>query len=481
MTTMIETLRLWREAVREAWDANAPPVHGYKIPYLGCGVELARKGADLFRDAHGRYGQTFTLYMGGRMMTFCRDESYMRYLYGAGLDEVAFYDALKVFPGFGTVVVIGSSGPEGANVGMETLRRFIGPRVTNSPPDIDAELRLAMSELPREGELDLLETCASWIVRLTTLLLAGPRLAHDTRFIQLLLKYDRAVCQVARSPLPALAVQQGVRVRKRIVRRIREEIVQRRQMNSSNRSKQDLLDAMTLATDPSGNAFSDDTVATEVLGYLFATTANTPQSAALCALHILASPPLLDRVRAEQDGIVQARGATLSTDALRGMELLTACFYETLRMYAPGMHLRVARKETSLGKYRLPAGRLIAFSPYTLHHDPAHYTDPFVYDPDRFIAGPRSPGRAPEPSHFVPFGRGPHACLGKNLARFEVLSCLAKLFRSWDVSVVGEVGPAPIRWDTNGLAAPHGIRKIRYRPRSPLHVVHGARPLVIAE
>lgn len=465
MTPITEAVRSWHSAVREAWDGDAPPVHGYQIPYLGCGVEFARKGANLFRDAHARYGSTFTAYMGGRMMTFCRDESYMRYLYGAGIDEVAFYEALEAFPGFGTVVVMGSTGPEGANVGMETLRRFIGPLVANSPKDIDAELALATASMPRDGEFDLLDTCAAWIVRITTTLLAGPRLAHDARFIQLLLSYDRAVARVARTPFPALAIRQGARVRERIVKRIQEEIAKRRQTNGQDDRPKDFLDAMALATDPRGQRFSDEAVATDLVGYLFATTANTPQSAALCALHILADRALHTRVLAEQDALVKAHGPGLSTEALRGMELLTACFNETLRMYAPGMHLRIARKQVEIGTYELPAGRLIAFSPYTLHHDPEHYSDPFVFDPDRFIAGPRSPARAPEPSHFIPFGRGPHACLGKNLARYEVLACLAKMLRSWDLVLVGDQPPDAIRWDTSGLAAPDGVRKIRYRPR----------------
>jgi cytochrome P450 len=472
MTQITQVVRAWGSAVREAWDRDAPPVHGYKLPYLGCGVELARKGAALFREAHTRYGDTFTAYLGGRMMTFCRDESYMRYLYGAGIEEVGFYEALEAFPGFGTVIVIGATGPEGANVGMETLRRSIGPLVTNSPKEIDAELGHAMAALPHEGELDLLETCATWIVRITTVLLAGSTLAHDERFVHLLLEYDRAVSRVARSPLPALAIRHGARVRHRLVKRISAELARRRQQDSQDSKVErprDFLDALTTATDPRGARFSDEVVSVELLGYLFATTANTPQSAALCFLHILATPALYARVRAEQGALVKVHGSGLSSEALRNMELLTACFHETLRMYAPGMHLRIARKKVNMGPFHLPAGRLIAFSPYTLHHDTEHYTDPFVFDPDRFVAGPRLPARAPEPSHFIPFGRGPHACLGKNLARYEVLSCLAKMVRSWDIELVHSHRPEDVRWDTNGIAAPRGVRRLRYRSRNDVH------------
>src|SRR5690606_742671 len=138
---------------------------------------------------------------------------------------------------------------------------------------------------------------------------------------------------------------------------------------------------------------------------------------------------------------------------------------ETLRLYAPPMHIRMAMKPLQLGKYRLPERSLIAFSPYLLHRDPAVYTDPEVFDPERFLSGPRGPGKSPSASQFLPYGRGVHTCLGRNLARQEIMVAIARLLRNYEVELEPCKDPLAITWMTSGIAAPRGPRMLRVRPR----------------
>lgn len=54
----------------------------------------------------------------------------------------------------------------------------------------------------------------------------------------------------------------------------------------------------------------------------------------------------------------------------------------------------------------------------TVMRDPAWWTEPERFDPDRF-----SEGRAEDKKHkglFLPFGAGAHACIGMQLATAEV-------------------------------------------------------------
>ena len=101
-----------------------------------------------------------------------------------------------------------------------------------------------------------------------------------------------------------------------------------------------------------------------------------------------------------------------------------------------------------------------------MHRDPAVYTDPDVFDPERFLAGPRGPGKSPSPSHYLPYGRGVHTCLGRNLARQEIVVSVARLLRDYEVALEPVADPLAITWATNGIAAPAGQRTLLARPRA---------------
>jgi cytochrome P450 len=82
-----------------------------------------------------------------------------------------------------------------------------------------------------------------------------------------------------------------------------------------------------------------------------------------------------------------------------------------------------------LGDHVIPAGATVVFSPYVLQRDPAFWEDPDAFRPERFLSGQAS--SRPRFS-YIPFGGGPRACIGSQLATIEmqvVLSMVARRFR----------------------------------------------------
>lgn len=63
-------------------------------------------------------------------------------------------------------------------------------------------------------------------------------------------------------------------------------------------------------------------------------------------------------------------------------------------------------KETGL---KIEKGTPIATSLDAIHVDPAHYPDPYKFNPERFREGTKQYENA---GVFVPFGSGPRRCLG---------------------------------------------------------------------
>ncbi|MGB3061916.1 MAG: cytochrome P450, partial [Anaerolineae bacterium] len=74
--------------------------------------------------------------------------------------------------------------------------------------------------------------------------------------------------------------------------------------------------------------------------------------------------------------------------------------------------------------YHIPAGAVVGISPYVMHHLPAYWPDPERFDPQRF---------APDAVHerprfaYMPFGGGPHQCIGNSFALMEATLLLASV------------------------------------------------------
>ena len=464
LDTVKHQLSQWRDAFKMYRDPDQPPVIGWQLPFVGCGLQFGLRGPEWLRVQHQRLGSPFTLYMLGRTFTFADGPEYMREFYTAGVEDVSMLAGLETFAGISELLVLNSTGPEGANIGMEVLKHFLAGKVTSAGESLDAEAGLALREALAAGRADLLPVLRRVILRLTALLLAGPRMAHMPGFIDAVCDVDDASLRLAKNPYSRAAVRAGVVARDRVVEYVVDELRRRRAAPAPEH--EDLCDRLLAARDPQGAAFSDEQLGQEMLGYMFATSANTPAGAAMCMLHILQDPALRRRIDDEQTAARAAHGEAISFAALKAMPVLQATYLETLRMYVGPMHLRMAIKPMVVGPYTLPARSLIGFSVYRLHRDPAVYTDPDVFDPDRFLAGPRGPASAPSSAHYLPYGRGVHTCLGRNLARQEIMLTVARLVRDFQVELEPCKQPLAPDFLTNGIAAPAGPRMLRVTRRT---------------
>jgi len=189
-----------------------------------------------------------------------------------------------------------------------------------------------------------------------------------------------------------------------------------------------------------GEPFTRDELIDQ-LGVFFLAGHETTASVLTWAFYILAArPDIAARLRQETtdvfgDGPVDFEGT-------KKLLFTRSVFRETLRLYPPITFMpRVALKAGKIGRYKIRKGALIMISPWTLHRHRDHWQDPDAFDPDRFM--PDRNGELVDGA-YIPFGSGPHTCIGAGFALVESVVILSRICARFTFDLVGgaDIRPA---------------------------------------
>lgn len=151
---------------------------------------------------------------------------------------------------------------------------------------------------------------------------------------------------------------------------------------------------------------------------------------------LLRHPECLAKAREEVDGLV-ASGLSpwTNTDCHDALPYLSACMNETLRLMpvVPTNGSRgvpVGSGGKVISGHFIPEGTEVFVSPYMLHHDPRNFApETEAFRPQRWLGAPEWHTNR---LAFIPFSAGPAQCVGKTLARIEILMVLSALLRFYD-------------------------------------------------
>lgn len=144
-------------------------------------------------------------------------------------------------------------------------------------------------------------------------------------------------------------------------------------------------------------------------------------------------PDIQSRLREEIRQTLLASGGELTFDAINGMEYLNMVFLETTRLYPilPFLDRQCTADEgyslEPFAPFTIPKGMPVIVPAYALHRDPQHFPDPERFDPERFSAANRA--NIP-PYTYMPFGLGPHSCIGERFALVQSKVGMVSFLRS---------------------------------------------------
>jgi len=209
-----------------------------------------------------------------------------------------------------------------------------------------------------------------------------------------------------------------------VIDRVIRGIIRERRLSGEDRG--DLLSMLLAAVDEEGDGtgMTDEQARDEAIT-LFNAGHDTTASSLTWTWYLLAKhPDVAAAVRDEALNVLQSRAATYAD--FPALAYTTCVVKESMRLYPPTWVLipRVATQKVTIGGYELPKGAWVYIYPWVLHRDPRFFSDPERFEPERF--GPDRAASIPQHA-YIPFGAGPHVCIGNTFATMEMVLTLATI------------------------------------------------------
>ncbi|WP_156763580.1 cytochrome P450 [Mycobacterium scrofulaceum] len=281
----------------------------------------------------------------------------------------------------------------------------------------------------RPGQrLDIYSECRSAVRRSTAESLFGPRLAAHSDFLgeqlQPLLDLTHQLPQAVavQRRLNGPGWRRAVAARKRIDALVDEQIAAAR---AAPRPDDHMLTMLINGRGDEGYALSDNEIRDAVISLITAGYETTSGALAWAIHTLLSVPGAWDTAVGEVARVLGGRPP--GAGDLTALTYLGGVVHETLRLYPPGViSARKVIRDISFDGHRIPAGRLLIFSPYVTHRIPEIWPEPTQFRPQRWDAD--APDyRKPAPHEFLPFSGGLHRCIGAAMATTEMTVMLARL------------------------------------------------------
>ncbi|WP_205328262.1 cytochrome P450 [Glycomyces sp. YM15] len=215
----------------------------------------------------------------------------------------------------------------------------------------------------------------------------------------------------------------------------------------------DLLQSLMDARDEDGHGFDDDQLVGQLTTLLVAGHETSSNTLAWTLLLLSQHPAELDKLLAS----VPERAARTST-ALAFPTGLDHVLKETLRLLPPGPNTsRIAVAPTAIGGYEIPAWCQVVTSKFATHRDPEVFPDPLRFLPARWETA------RPSLYEYLPYGAGPHACIGAAFADLEMKTVLATVLGRFRID---PVPGAVVSRQVGLMMAPKGPVPVIARPRT---------------
>ena len=200
----------------------------------------------------------------------------------------------------------------------------------------------------------------------------------------------------------------------------------------------DVLGRLLGATDDEGAAMTDTALRDQTITLLLSGHETT--ATALSWTFALLAEHAGVEARLQREVDERLGGREPSAADVQSLDIVTRVLNESMRLYPPIWILeRYVLEDDEIGGYAIPRGSTVVICPYTLHRHPAFWQRPDAFDPDRFTTD----GNGTAAGAFLPFGAGPHHCIGSHFAMLTTRIVLAMVAQRFRLRLAPGTRPAP--------------------------------------
>ena len=246
--------------------------------------------------------------------------------------------------------------------------------------------------------------------------------------------------------IPRLAVGRARKIFRESDRVIQRLIEERRRVGGPD----DLL-SMLLAA-PDGEAPASAKEVRDQVATIFTAGHETTANSLAWTFYLLSQHPAeLVRLEDELDRVVGDRAVT--AEDVPNLSFTRMVIEESMRLYPPAHTVsRQALGPDRLGNIDLHKGSSVLVVPWLLHRHRKLWDRPDEFRPERFLADQVA---ARPRFAYIPFGAGPHICIGAAFAMTEAILCLATIARRFRLTLVPGTRVEPLGQIT--LRPRHGL------------------------
>jgi cytochrome P450 len=230
------------------------------------------------------------------------------------------------------------------------------------------------------------------------------------------------------------------------------------EVRRSGANGNDMISILCRGRDETGEALTDQQVRDDAVS-MFAGASETSAVALTWLWTVLdARPDIAAELYGEIDRVVgtgQPQPAHIAALPYTRMVL-----QELLRLHPVAWIIpRQAKEDDVIDGVRIKAGRTVLASPYLTHRMSEFWQDAEVFDPQRF-----APDRADRRHRFayLPFGGGPHQCLGSHFFTVEAQLIVATILSRYRPE---RRGSSPVIAQAAATLRPRGTVELLLRPK----------------
>ncbi len=448
--------------------AGEPPLVRGSLPFLGVALSFGRDAMALLDRCRRIHGDVFTLYVGGRRMTFV-------------VDPLSYADVLKAkqlsFAPIAEEVMHSGFGVHGVHEiecieRLEQLQRVYlkGQHLSPLTARMDQRLRALILELgkrcePGQPELEVPLHRLVWDLMFaagTDAMFGEDR--NDPEAAKAFADFDRQF-PLLLAGMPKFMVAAGTAGLAKLG-------------GLFGQAGPDPSEWMARRYEVLGE-IDDERRGRIQTALLWAAHANTIPATFWTLAQLLREPEALAAVRAELDTIAgrpDAEGMppALPIATLDRLPILDSAVNEALRLSSGSLTMRVATETfvlaTRSGNFELRAGDRVCLAPYLTHHDPEIFADPDRYQVDRFYSptGVKQFHKRGERVGFalMPFGAGRSMCPGRFFALAEIKLLVALMLSRFELELAGDPWPTlDLSRVGLGIHPPTSDLRVRLRQR----------------